>query len=80
MRVCLRDLGLGLASIIPRESCKLRDGNAERLRFDELPVFEALRELEAGSEPALLPRDYDVDNVRPRLLWLKPDSNVKHTC
>ena len=56
VRVCLRDLGLGLASIIPR-SCRFCDGNAERLRLDELPGFEARRELEAGSEPALLPRD-----------------------
>jgi hypothetical protein len=58
VRVCLRDLGLGLASIIPRVSCKFCDGNAERLRLDELPGFEARRELEVGSEPALLPRDW----------------------
>jgi hypothetical protein len=57
VRVCLRDFGLGLASITPRESCKPCDGNAERLRLDALPAFEARRELEVGSEPALLPRD-----------------------
>ena len=60
VRVCLRDLGLGLASIIPR-SCRLCDGNAERLRLDELLGFEARREVEVGSEPALLPRDCDVE-------------------
>ncbi len=65
VRVCLRDFGLGLASIIPRESGKLCDGNAGRLRLDELPAFEVRRELEVGSEPALLQRDYDVEKVRP---------------
>ena len=70
MRVCLRDLGLGLASIIPR-SCRLCDGNAERLRLDELLGFEARREVEVGSEPALLPRDCDVERKSDQKSGLK---------
>jgi hypothetical protein len=76
VRVCLGDFGLGLASIIPRESGKLCDGNAERLRFDELPVFEARREVEVGSEPALLQRDYDVEKVRQAKAGLKRETHM----
>lgn len=32
--------------------------------MDALPAFEARRELEVGSEPALLPRDWEVEKVR----------------
>jgi hypothetical protein len=82
VRVCLRDLGLGLASIIPRESCKFCDGNAERLRLDELPGFEPRRELEMGSEPALLPRDCDVEKESQTKHSQRHSrtQNVEHTC
>ena len=66
LRICLRGLGLGLALIIPGESCKFCDGDAERLRLDELPGCEALRKVYVSSETALSPQGCDAEKVRPR--------------